>query len=201
MSKTGYQNVLNYHALNVVMDGFTKVLLKLLVPIDTLFGITRTLKGRIVNSLPADVHSVVVFGCGYQHVNKQIEKRLDAAYELYRQDNSLCFVLSGTENDEGYSEPQYMMRSLHARGVPIEQMILDGEGFTTERTVQNSLRILKNRRLIVATSDYHLRRCVYLFQKYGADAYGLAVERDPDPYRYRYWLRDVAALYHSVWTK
>ena len=201
MSKTGYQNILNYRALNVIMDGFTKALLVFLTPLDWVSGVTKTLEGRLVDTLPPDVHDVVVFGCGYRHVNKQIEKRLDAAYELYRQDSTLRFFLSGTEDDAGYSEPQYMRSSLHARGVPTEQMVLDGEGFTTERTVDNYLKMVKNPRCIVATSDYHLRRCVYLFQKNGADAYGFKVERDPDPYRYRYWLRDIAALYQCVWKK
>ena len=198
MAKTDYQQFLNYPALNRVMDGLTKLFLKLMTPVDALCGVSRALAGRIVTRLPQDVHAVVVFGCGYVHVNTQIEKRLNAAYSLYLQDPSLTFYLSGTEDGKGYSEPDYMRASLHARGVPEEQMVLDGKGYTTEQTVENCLGPFGLRRLIVATSDYHLRRCVYLFRQRGADAYGLAVERDPDPYRYRYWLRDVAALYRSV---
>ena len=64
--------------------------------------------------------------------------RLDAAEQLYRAGKIEKILISGDEHSlDGINEPECMRDSLVARGIPAEDIYLDGKGYRTINSVIN----------------------------------------------------------------
>jgi len=78
-------------------------------------------------------------------------------------------VISGTDPLNPSSEEALAVRSFFtARGVPAENIIIEGRSRNTRENVRNIKEIVGEEPFFLATSAYHMKRSVKEFQKLGA---------------------------------
>ena len=61
-----------------------------------------------------------------------------------------------------------------AHGVPSEDVFMDHAGFSTYETVYRAKEIFGAKRVIIVTQEYHLYRALYIAERFGIEAYGVA---------------------------
>ena len=100
--------------------------------------------------------------------------RIEAAEALYKAGKIEYILISGDENSlDGINEPQCMMDSLVARGIPKEAIYLDGKGFRTLDSVVRLNKIYKVRTFTIISQRFHNERALYLAEHLGLDVEGL----------------------------
>lgn len=136
-----------------------------------------------LDSVDKTYSAIVVLGAGLQKdgsPSHMLEDRLKGAISLYRKGASEIIVLSGDNSGESYDEVTAMERYCLQAGIPSEAILRDEVGFSTYDTVYNTVKKLGYDNIIFVTQEYHLYRALYLADKMGADADGLA--SDPRTY-------------------
>jgi vancomycin permeability regulator SanA/UDP-N-acetylmuramyl tripeptide synthase len=179
---------------DLFMTVFTFLIYVLLAIPEMITGVFFYCIRRIKPDVREDEKWLVVMGCGY-YIKDQINARLDKAAALWNRYNDLKIFLSGSESP-GYSEPEYMTRYLVKKGVPLSAILRDGKGITSRATMKNAASS-DIRKAAIVSSDYHLYRCVYEAKKAGIDAIAVRMRFVFYLGRWKYWLRDKAALYAS----
>ncbi len=106
----------------------------------------------------------------------ELARRALAAAGAYRRDVCERLVLCGGKlPGHQLSEADVMARMLTALGVPKEALILENQSQDTMENCRNAAKLLDaKKRVLVVTSDYHLRRAVMTAKRVGFDADGLA---------------------------
>ena len=105
--------------------------------------------------------------------NRFFEYRLDAAASLYRAGKVKYLLASGDSIHPSYDETTAMKRGLIKRGVPTEAIYRDTAGVRTLDSVLRARDLYGQRRLVIVSQDYHVRRAVWLARQHGIEAYGL----------------------------
>lgn len=120
--------------------------------------------------------------------------RCDRALELYEQGFAQHIIATGAKGDDEWrTEARDAVEYLVERGVPREAIALDEHSCTTEQNLQNARDIMQARKwdsAIIATSDFHVYRCMQLARKLGIDASG-APSRVYEPFAKDYTMREV----------
>lgn len=127
--------------------------------------------GLIDDVRPAD--TAVVLGSKVMpdvRPSARLQARLDRAVELYR-DGVVRFVIaSGGTGKEGFSEARVMAAVLVEAGLPVEAVILDEQGDTTQATAVNAARIMQERGLtsaVVVSQYFHISRSRLALERAG----------------------------------
>lgn len=124
-----------------------------------------------------DVDCIVVLGC---FVNEDgtpcnlLKDRLDTAIELYNKGAAPKIIMSGDHSSDDYNEVAAMKKYAVKHGVPSEDIFMDHAGYSTYETVYRAKEVFGADKVIFVTQEYHLYRTVYLAEKMGMDAYGVA---------------------------
>jgi SanA protein len=105
--------------------------------------------------------------------NRFFEYRLDAAAALFKAGRVKYLLASGDSVDPGYDETTAMKRGLVKRGVPAELVYRDPAGVRTLDSVLRARDLYGQRRLIIVSQDFHVRRAVWLAREHGIEAFGL----------------------------
>ena len=105
--------------------------------------------------------------------NRFFEYRLDAAADLFRAGKVKYLLASGDSIHPSYDETTAMKRGLVKRGVPAEVIYRDTAGVRTLDSVLRARDLYGQRRLVIVSQDYHVRRAVWLARQHGIEAYGL----------------------------
>jgi SanA protein len=103
-----------------------------------------------------------------------LEERLTAALSLYRAGRVSAILVSGLETD-GQPEASVMRAWLRDRGVPDGVIIVDGGGARTRATLVRAVTLYDVRSAIICTQDLNMPRALYLAERSGIDAVGLAI--------------------------
>ena len=89
--------------------------------------------------------------------------RIDATEALYKAKKIERIVISGDENSlDGINEPECMRDSLVARGIPAEDIILDGKGFRTLDSVVRMVKVFSVNSFTIISQQFHNERALYL---------------------------------------
>ena len=89
--------------------------------------------------------------------------RIDATEELYKAQKIRRIVISGDENSlGGINEPECMRDSLVARGIPEQDIILDGKGFRTLDSVVRMSKVFGVNSFTIISQQFHNERALYL---------------------------------------
>lgn len=110
--------------------------------------------------------------------------RVQAAARAYREELAKVIVAcGGMTPGHGISEAEVMARLLRAEGVPDEAVILEDKSQVTIENLRFAAQKLggaKGKRVLVVTSDYHVRRSVLTAMRAGfrARGYAAALEHD-----------------------
>jgi len=146
------------------------------------------------NSLDADC--ILVLGAGIlnnERPSHMLEDRLLQGIELYENGASDRLLMSGDHSRKDYDEVNVMKRFAIERNIPSEHILMDHAGFSTYESLYRARDIFQADKIIIVTQKYHLCRALYIAERLGLDAYGVA--SDPRQYvgqQYRE-LREVLA--------
>ena len=133
-----------------------------------------------------DVDCIIVLGCLVLEdgtPSNILEDRLKTGVELYKNGVAPKIIMSGDHSSEQYNEVASMKKYAVNAGVPSENVFMDHAGFSTYETMYRAKEIFGAKKVVVVTQKYHLYRSVYIAEKFGMEAYGVASDYELDETR------------------
>ena len=131
-----------------------------------------------------DADCILVLGAGVWEggvPSHMLADRLDEAVSLYELGASGKLLMSGDHGRNDYDEVNVMKDYAVDAGVPSEDVFMDHAGFSTYESLYRARDVFKAERIIIVTQRYHIYRALYVAEKLGLEAYGVA--SDPRIYR------------------
>lgn len=151
------------------------------------FYVVNKTKSKIVTEKQAkeleNVDCILVLGAGIwgDKPSPMLEDRLLQGITLYNNQTSSKIIMSGDHGKEEYDEVNVMKDFAIEKGVKSEDIFMDHAGFSTYDSGYRAKEIFKAQKIIIVTQKYHLHRALYVAEKLGIEAYGVA--SDPREYR------------------
>lgn len=148
--------------------------------------VKSSVKDRMITVADAstlDVDCILVLGAGVWgngRPSPMLEDRLLQGIELYENGVSDRLLMSGDHGRKEYDEVNAMKGFAMDRGIPSEHIFMDHAGFSTYESIYRARDIFKAKRIIIVTQKYHMYRALYIAEKLGIEAYGVA--SDPRQY-------------------
>ncbi len=133
-----------------------------------------------------DVDCIIVLGCFVKEDGTPgniLADRLKTAVELYKNGVAPKIIMSGDHSSEQYNEVASMKNYAVKAGVPSEDVFMDHAGFSTYETMYRAKEVFKAKKVVIVTQEYHLYRSVYIAEKLGMEAYGVASDYQLDQTR------------------
>lgn len=111
----------------------------------------------------------------------QLYDRVQIASQIFLNGAGEKLLLSGDARvPEEYDEITAMTEVAKESGVDEKDMLFDGAGLNTYKSMENLKEEFKFSSCIIVTQEYHIYRSVYIARKMGLDAYGVC--SDPRGY-------------------
>jgi SanA protein len=148
--------------------------------------IKSSAKDKIITASEAatlDADCVLILGVGVWEGGRpsyMLEDRLLQGIELYENGASDRLLMSGDHGRKEYDEVNVMKQFAIERNIPSEHIFMDHAGFSTYESMYRARDVFKADKIIVVTQEYHLYRALYIAEKLGLEAYGVA--SDPRQY-------------------
>ena len=125
--------------------------------------------------------------------------RLDAAEQLYRARKIEKILISGDEHSlDGINEPECMRDSLVARGIPAEDIYLDGKGYRTINSVMNANKVFGLKSFTIISQEFHNERALYQAEHLGLDVENLQAFNAKMPISRRAYLTSIREYFARV---
>lgn len=124
-----------------------------------------------------DVDCIIVLGCQVRDdgsLSDMLHDRLWRSVQLYESGVSAKLLMSGDHGQNDYNEVGAMKQYAVDRGVPSEDVFMDHAGFSTYETMYRAKEVFQARKVVIVTQEYHLYRAIYIAEKLGLEAYGVA---------------------------
>lgn len=138
-------------------------------------------KNRILTSEEAskiaDVDCILVLGCFVKDngvPSDMLEDRLRRGVELYKLGAAPKLLMSGDHGRTDYDEVDAMKRYAVDAGIASEHVFMDHAGFSTYESMYRAKEVFQAKKIIIVTQKYHLYRALYIAEKLGLEAYGVA---------------------------
>ena len=137
--------------------------------------------------------------------SRTLRERLDRAAEyLTAHPDCFCVVTGGQGADETQPEAEVMAAYLTAAGIDPDRIAQETQSENTRENLQNAAAIAETRgldasRVLIVTSEFHLRRASYIAGTLGLDASRLGSRTTPYILRLNYELREVFALVKAMY--
>ncbi len=141
--------------------------------------------------------TAVVFGAKVHEggtLSAMLEDRMKEAVALYHAGKVQKILVSGDGRGE-WSETKWMKLYAISKDVAAENIIEDGEGYSTMETVTRAKELFGIEKCVLVTQKYHLYRALYTAESFGMDVVG--VNSDPRPY-YGQLYRDIREILARV---
>ncbi len=129
------------------------------------------------------VDCILVLGAGVWSGNRpspMLEDRLQFGVQLYQNGTSTRLLMSGDHGRKNYDEVNVMKQYAMSAGVPSTHIFMDHAGFSTYESLYRARDIFEADKLVIVTQKYHLYRALYIADRLGIEAYGVA--SDPSIY-------------------
>ena len=138
-----------------------------------------TTKGDIRKLSSEEGYEVaVVFGAKVHEggtLSHMLQDRMDTAIALYESGAVTTLLLSGDNSGE-WGEVTYMKKYAVEHGVAEEDIIEDGEGYSTIETVTRASEVFGLEKCVLVTQKYHLYRALYASENLGMDVVGASAD-------------------------
>ncbi len=149
------------------------------------FGVNAHVKGsakdRIITTEEAakltDVDCILVLGCQVKDngvPSDMLKDRLARGIELYEEEAAPKLLMSGDHGREEYDEVGAMKQWAIDSDISSENIFMDHAGFSTYESMYRAKEIFEADKIIIVTQEYHLYRALYIADKLGIEAYGVA---------------------------
>lgn len=129
-----------------------------------------------------DIDAILVLGCKVNGTNPSmmLGNRLDMGVKLYN-DMNTKLLLSGDHGTKEYDEVNAMRDYVLEQNIDTNDIFLDHAGFSTYDSMYRAKEVFGIKKVIIVTQRYHLYRSLYIANKLGIDAYGVAADDIPYP--------------------
>ena len=104
--------------------------------------------------------------------NYYYKYRMQVAADLYFSGKISYIIVSGDNHIKEYNEPECMMNSLVALGVPDSVIYLDYAGFRTFDSMVRAKIVFGQDSITVISQHWHNQRAIYIAKKHGLDVVG-----------------------------
>jgi vancomycin permeability regulator SanA len=128
-----------------------------------------------------------------------LQDRLDTALDLFRQGRADRILITGDDGRYRVDEISVMRDYLTKADVPWERIIVDGQGYRTYESCKRAVDVLGIKKAVVVTQRFHMGRALYLCNRLGMDAEGVAADRHPYVRIVYFWARDLTASLMAWW--
>lgn len=177
-------------AKKIVLKAFIILILLAVLDVAAVISINvyikATAKKRIVSLEEAagldGVDCIIILGAGVrgERPTHMLQDRLDYGIALYEMGASNRLLMSGDHGRKNYDEVNVMKDYAINKGVSSSHVFMDHAGFSTYESLYRARDIFETKKVIIVTQKYHLYRALYVADKLGLDAYGVA--SDPREY-------------------
>lgn len=147
----------------------------------TVIGDVEIKSFAIENLKDFNADCIVILGCGIEDEetpSPMLRDRLDVGIELYKQEVAPKILLTGDNGTEGHNEIHVMLKYTKEAGVPERDIFCDHAGFSTYDSMYRAGSIFNVQRAIVVTQTYHQYRALYIGDKLGLEACGVASDQE-----------------------
>ena len=123
------------------------------------------------------IDCIIILGCQVRAdgtPSDMLRDRLTRGIELYTLGAAPKLLMSGDHGRVEYDEVGTMKQYAIDAGIPSADIFKDHAGFSTYETVYRAKEVFDARRVIIVTQEYHLYRALYIAEKLGLEAYGVA---------------------------
>lgn len=129
-----------------------------------------------------DIDCILVLGAGVRgdRPTHMLEDRLNYGITLYDNGVSDRILMSGDHGQKHYDEVNVMKDYAVNKGISSSAIFMDHAGFSTYESLYRARDIFQAKKIIIVTQEYHLYRSLYIADKLGLEAYGVA--SDPRQY-------------------
>lgn len=123
-----------------------------------------------------DIDCILVLGAGAwgNSPSPLLGDRLDKGIELYEKNVASKILMSGDHGQIEYDEVNVMKDYALEKNIPSNDIFMDHAGFSTYESMYRAKAIFKAKRIVIVTQEYHLYRSLYIANKLGLEAYGVA---------------------------
>ena len=124
-----------------------------------------------------DVDCILVLGCGVRadgSPSDMLYDRLRRGVELYEAGAAPKLLMTGDHGREDYNEVDVMKSFAVDAGIASEDVFMDHAGFSTYESMYRAKEIFQAKKIIIVTQEYHLYRAIYIAERLGMEAYGVA---------------------------
>ena len=124
-----------------------------------------------------DVDCVVVLGCLVREdgtPSDMLRDRLRRGVALYEEGVAPKLLMSGDHGREEYNEVETMKAYAVDAGVASADVFMDHAGFSTYESMYRARDVFGAKKIVVVTQEYHLYRALYIAERLGLEAYGVA---------------------------
>ncbi len=139
--------------------------------------------GRMISAEEAsslrDVDCILILGAGLnsdESPSFMLEDRLEKGIALFDMGVSDRLLMSGDHGRTDYDEVNVMKQYAIAEGAPSEMIFMDHAGFSTYESLYRARDIFEADKIVIVTQRYHLYRALYVADRLGIEAYGVAAE-------------------------
>ena len=161
------------------------LLLLLFLGMGAIFGIDFYIKKSAAKNIitaeiaaaVSDADCILVLGCQVNpdgSPSDMLADRLKMGVELYNLGAAPKLLMSGDHGREEYNEVETMKRYAVDSGISSSDVFMDHAGFSTYESIYRAKEIFEADKIIIVTQKYHLYRALYIAEKLGIDAYGVA---------------------------
>jgi SanA protein len=109
-------------------------------------------------------------------LSAMLADRVEMGTQLYHAGKVSALLLSGTNNEVYYNEPEAMRQFALNLGVPDSAIVLDYAGFRTYDSCYRARDIFKVEEAVLVTQDFHLDRALLICNALGVDSVGVAAD-------------------------
>lgn len=127
----------------------------------------------------SDIDSILIPGCFVRADGSPgsfLEDRLKKGLELYKLSVSPKLLMSGDHEYADYNEPGAMKAYAMNEGVASEDIFLDHAGLSTYESIYRAKEIFGADKIVIVSQEMYLYRSLYIAEKLGVEAYGVATE-------------------------
>ena len=152
----------------------------LLILIGINIHVKSTVIDRIVETdgLPdEEFDCIMVLGCQVKEGGEpshMLRDRLQRGVEVYKYGASEKLLMSGDHGRTEYNEVETMKQYAIDEGIDSEIVFMDHAGFSTYESIYRAKEVFGVKRMLIITQEYHLYRALYIAEKLGIKAYGVA---------------------------
>jgi len=128
-----------------------------------------------------DIDCILVLGCSVYSdgvPSPMLQDRLEKGIELYNVNAAPKLLMSGDHGQIDDDEVGTMKNYAIDKNIVSEDIFMDHAGFSTYESIYRAKEIFGADKIIIVTQAYHLYRALYIADKLGVEAYGVAAAGD-----------------------